>query len=97
MVDRDERRQFIRMQTQCKMTFRFPRSSEMFSADCHNLSGAGVMFTTEHPIDPGMALEIRICPDNHVTLPLEALVEVLRVEDKHGEYEIAAEIKGIKS
>ncbi len=97
MLEQDERRRFIRMQTQCKMTFRIPQSTETFPATCQNLSGAGVMFTTDHPVDPGMALEITICPANNVTPPLEALVEVLRVEDKDGEYEVAAEIKGIKS
>ncbi len=96
MLEPGERRQFIRMQTQCKMTYRFPHSTEMFTATCHNLSGAGVMFTTDRPIEPGRALEIRISPANNVTPPLEALVEVLRVEDNDGEYEIAAEIKGIK-
>lgn len=97
MVKHEERRRFIRMQTQCKMTFRFPQSDEEFFATCQNLSGAGVMFTTARPVEPGRALEIRIEPANAVTPPLEAFVEVLRVEEKDGEYAVAAEIKGIKN
>lgn len=92
-----ERRRFIRMQTRCKMTYRFPQSTETFEAICQNLSGAGLLFTTYYPIEPGKALEIRIAPANPVTPPLEAFVEVLRVEERDGEYEVAAEIKGIKS
>lgn len=92
-----ERRQFIRMQTRCKMTYRFPQSTETFEATCQDLSGAGIKFTTCRPIDLGKALEIRIAPANPVTPPLEAFVEVLRVEEQDGEYEVAAAIKGIKS
>ncbi len=97
MLEHEERRRFIRMQTQCKMTFRFPQSDEEYSATCRNLSGAGVMFTADRPVEPGRTLEIRIEPVNAVTPPLEAFVEVLRVEERDGEYAIAAEIKGIKS
>lgn len=98
MLEHDgERRRFIRMQTRCKMVYRFPQSTETFDATCQNLSGAGLMFTTSHPIDPGKALEIKIVPANPVTPPLEAFVEVLRVEERDGEYEVAAAIKGIKS
>ncbi len=97
MGDKAERRRFIRTQTQCKMTFRIPQSTETFPATCHNLSGAGVMFTSRHPPGHGVALEIRICPESKAAPPLEALVEVLRVGEKAGFYEIAAEIKGIKS
>ncbi|WP_022950005.1 PilZ domain-containing protein [Methylohalobius crimeensis] len=97
MLERQgERRRFIRMQARCKMTYRFPQSPETFEATCHNLSGAGVMFTSSRPIEPGNALEIKITPVTSATPPLEAFVEVLRVEERDGEYEIAAEIKGIK-
>ena len=97
MLEHGERRQFIRMQTECKMTCRLAQSDETFTATCHNLSGAGVFFSTDRAIEPGRALEIKICPANKVTPPLEALVEVLRVEEKEDGYEVAAEIKGIKS
>ncbi|MCX8048308.1 MAG: PilZ domain-containing protein [Methylohalobius sp.] len=98
MLENDaERRRFIRMQTGCKMTYRFPQSAEVFEATCQNLSGAGLLFTTSHPVEPGKALEIRIAPVNPVTPPLEAFVEVLRVGERDGEYEVAAVIKGIKS
>ncbi len=97
MLEQEERRRFIRMQARCKMRYRFPHDDEEFTATCHNLSGAGVMFTTDRPVEVGKALEIRIEPDNAVTPPLEAFVEVLRVEERDGEYAVAAEIKGIKN
>lgn len=97
MLEQDERRQFIRMQTQCKIIYRIVQSTETYVAKCSNLSGAGVMFTTDQPIESGRALEITICPANDVIPPLEALVEVLRVRKMDGEYEVAAAIKGIKS
>ncbi len=98
MLESDgERRRFIRMQAECKMTYRFPQSAEVFEATCQNLSGGGLLFITTHPLDPGKALEIRIAPANPVTPPLEAFVEVMRVEERDGKYEVAATIKGIKS
>ncbi|BCX88466.1 hypothetical protein MIN45_P0835 [Methylomarinovum tepidoasis] len=96
MLDHGERRRFIRMEARCKMRCRIPQSDEEFTATCHNLSGAGVMFTTDRPVEVGKALEIRIEPESAVTPPLEAFVEVLRVEKRDGEYAVAAEIKGIK-
>ncbi len=98
MMDHKERRRFMRMETECKMTYRLPQSDEVYSGVCHNLSGAGLLFSTDRPLEPGKALEINICPASNVTPPLEAFVEVLRVEEKtQGNYEVAAEIKAIKS
>ncbi|GAB6068732.1 hypothetical protein JCM13664_20530 [Methylothermus subterraneus] len=79
------------------MTYRFPQSAEVFEATCQNLSGGGISFVSPRPIEIGKALEIKIAPANPITPPLEAFVEVLRVEERDGEYEVAAAIKGIKS
>ncbi len=98
MLESDsERRRFIRMQAGCKMTYRFPQSAEVFEATCQNLSGGGILFVTASPLTPGAALDIRIASANQAVPPLEAFVEVLRVEERDGKYEVAAEIKGIKS
>jgi hypothetical protein len=98
MLESDsERRRFIRMQAGCKMTYRFPQSAEVFEATCQNLSGGGLLFVTTSPLSEGAALEIKIAPPNPVVPPLEAFVEVLRVEERDGKYEVAAAIKGIKS
>lgn len=98
MLEQGERRKFVRMETECKMSYRFPQAEQSHESVCHNLSGAGLMFTANHDMDPGQALEIKISPANEVTPPLEAFVEVLRCSDLGaGQYQVAAQIKAIKS
>jgi len=97
MLDNSESRQFIRMDVSCEMTYKFPDSDQLFIGKCLNLSGSGVLFTSEKSIDSGIALEVTISPDNALTPPMKAYVEVIRSKEiEPGLYEVATEIKGIK-
>lgn len=97
MLDFDEKRNFIRMETNCKMTFKFPDSEQVYEGICLNLSGAGVLFKADQDITLGRALESQIIPENKITPPLDAFVEVIRnTPIADGRYKIAAVIKGIK-
>ncbi len=79
------------------MIFKFVDSDRQHIGTCVNLSGAGIFFKSETQITQGKAIEITIQPENNITPPLNAFVEILRVsEDKSGVYEIAGSIKGIK-
>ncbi len=98
MCEYTEKREFIRMNADCNMTFRFVDSDQQHIGKCINLSGAGIFFKTEKLISPGKAIEITFQPENNITQPLNAFVEVLRVSGDHnGTYEIAGSIKGIKA
>jgi len=97
MLQHSEQRNFIRMDIQCEMTYRYPDSPQIYVAVCKNLSGSGVLFTAAQAIEVGAALEIKLAPTNALTPPMKALVEVLRCRpatDGDG-FDIAAEIKAI--
>ncbi len=97
MLDNSESRQFIRMDVSCAMTYKFPDSEQLLVGQCVNLSGSGILFTSEKAIDSGIALEVTIAPDNLLTPPMKAYVEVIRSKAiEPGLYEVATEIKGIK-
>ena len=44
MLEQGEKRTYIRMETNCKMTYKFPESEQIHEATCINLSGAGILF-----------------------------------------------------
>ncbi|WP_174483180.1 PilZ domain-containing protein [methanotrophic endosymbiont of Bathymodiolus puteoserpentis (Logatchev)] len=98
MLDHSESRAFIRMDVSCEMTYKFPDSDQSFVGTCLNLSGSGVLFTTDQALKAGAALEVTISPENSLTPPMKAYVEVIRCKDvEPGVYEVATEIKGIRA
>ncbi|MBM3202639.1 PilZ domain-containing protein [Candidatus Woesearchaeota archaeon] len=98
MLVSDEKRDFIRMQSYCKMQFRMAGSENFMTAYCKNISGSGILFLSDLPLEPGKAAEVFIDPENRITPPLTAYIEIIRCESIHDrEYEIAGSIKGIKS
>jgi len=97
MLDRGEARNFIRMETVCDINYKFPDSTNSFMGKSINISGSGILFTTTQFIDSGIALEVKVIPEKSLTPPMVAYVEVIRSKEiKPGEFEVAAEIKGIK-
>ena len=97
MLDHSESRQFIRMDVSCEITYKFPDSGELYVGECLNISGSGILFKSPRSIEGGVALEITISPDNVLTPPMKAYVEVIRSKEiEPGMYEVATEIKGIK-
>lgn len=97
MLDQNERRKYVRMEIACKLIYKFPGAEGEFAGKCANISGAGILFAGSEPVEPGLALEIRISPDNTLKLVLQAFAEVLRcTQIAPQRYEIACEIKGIK-
>lgn len=97
MLEHNEKRDFIRMDTNCKMKFKKPGAGSFSDGTCLDLSGAGIRFESSQEVEVGKALEICITPEREVTPPLEALIEVIRCEPLgETKWEIAASIKGIK-
>jgi len=98
MLENDEKRDFIRMQADCKMTFRLADTDVVHEGTCVNISGSGILFEADTPVDVGKALEISLHPQNKITPPLTAYIETIRcTESEAGRYRIAGAIKGIKS
>jgi len=92
--DYSEKRNFIRMRTNSKITYRKVGSNETFEGLCINLSAAGVLFTSSHRFQPGTMVEINITPERAVVDPLDATIKVVRTQhDNQGMFAIAGEIK----
>jgi hypothetical protein len=97
MLDQNERRKYARMEISCKLTYKFPGAERVFTGECLNIGGAGIVFAGGEAVEPGVALEIGIPPDNALHLALQAFAEVLHcTRSASDRYEIACEIKGIK-
>jgi len=97
MLGYDEKRNYIRMEVDCGVTYRLVDSDELHHGYCSSISGAGVSFIADRFIDPGKAMEINIIPQNSLTPPMTAFIEVIRsTEQDDGRYEVAATIKSIK-
>jgi len=97
VLEYDEKRNYIRMDIDCDMTFRATDSDQFYQGHCTSLSGSGVAFVAEEMFEVGKGLEINIVPKSSVTPPMTAYVEVVRSRPlESGQYEIAAMIKSIK-
>lgn len=93
--DYDEKRDFVRVEVDCDVFYNEQDSDEKYHGRVKNLSGRGMMFTSEIGIPAETLLEVRIAPENDLTSPLHALVRVVRLaRQRHGTgYEIGAVIK----
>ena len=97
MLGYDEKRNYIRMSVDCSITYKLAASDQVYNGRCTTLSGAGISFISREEIEPGKGLEINVIPENNVTPPMTAYIEVVRSSGlENGEYEIAATIKNIK-
>jgi hypothetical protein len=97
MLEYDEKRNYIRMDIDCDITYRLADSDEVHHGRCSSISGAGVSFIADQSFDSGKAMEINVIPKNTVTPSMIAFIEVIRsTQLGDGNYEIAATIKSIK-
>jgi len=97
MLGYDEKRNYIRMEIDCAVTYRLADSDEVHHGHCSSISGAGVSFIADRFFDLGKAMEINVIPQNSLTPPMTAFVEVIRcTQQDDGSYEVAATIKSIK-
>ena len=94
----DEKRDFIRIDIDCKIEFRKTDSNdEVITGQILNLSGRGMMFISDVELEKNNIFEINIKPSNALTPSLHANVKVVRVvQQRHSSgYEIGAVIKEI--
>ena len=94
----DEKRDFIRIDIDCDITYKIPGSTEEESiGKVANLSGRGMMFISDSELEKNSVLEININPENILTPSLHANVKVVRVvKQRHADgYEVGAVIKEI--
>lgn len=95
MLENNNKRKFQRIETDCNLSYRPVNADQTHQGRCLNLSGSGLLFFGPASVEIGHALEVSVLPDNRLTPPLNALVEVIRCAPETDGYEIAANIKGI--
>lgn len=82
MVDSAEQRNFPRMTISGKVTVHVLEEDVIFTASARNLSASGLSFNCAKQLHKGDELEISIAPGKEgATLPLHAVVEVVRVDE----------------
>ena len=97
MLSHDERRDYIRMDVNCDITYKLANSNDVKTGTCTTLSGAGVSFIADQAFELGLAMEVSIIPKTSITPPMTAYIEVVRCTPRDdNQYEIAASIKSIK-
>jgi PilZ domain len=97
MLTHDEKRNYTRMHIDCNIHYKLAGSNVVHKGHCTSISGSGISFTTDSPISQGKAIEINVVPNNSITPPMIAFIEVVRItRQANDNYEIAATIKSIK-
>lgn len=97
MLEYDEKRNYIRMNVDCELTYKLADAKQLHTGTCTSISGSGVSFTAEKAFEPGKAMEVNIMPKNNITPSMTAFIEVVRTSElEDGKFEIAATIKSIK-
>ncbi|TQV71435.1 PilZ domain-containing protein [Aliikangiella marina] len=92
----EEKRNFIRMFVDAKVTITDPETGQVFQGDSKNLSGDGVMFITDQKFNENQMLSVDIRSEQSKLAPLTAKFEVKRVIDLgEGKYEIAGTINSV--
>jgi hypothetical protein len=97
MIDYAEKRDFLRMPIDCELSFSEAGSTKLYQGNVINLSSKGILFTSNEKFDEGSTLDIILTPSNSMTPPMQAEVIVTRVSSNEVLFEIACEIKEIKS
>lgn len=95
----DEKRDFIRVPVQCEVALETVDTGKRFVAEGRNLSGNGVLFLTDEPLQPGDRLNLHIEASQVLTSVLDATIEVVRVEALGSEsrYAVGSSICAINS
>ena len=97
MLEYDEKRDYIRMEVDCDITYKLADADTFKTGRCISLSGAGLSFIAETAYDPGLAMEVNVIPKSSVTPSMTAFIEVVRsVPQDDGSFEVAASIKSLK-
>ena len=79
------------------MSFRLAGEDRTREGFCINISGSGVLFEADDPLQLGTAVEVFLVPQKKIVAPLTAFIEVVRcTRTDTGYYRIAGAIKGIK-
>ena len=92
MLDRNDKRNFIRMDIECPASFTVEGGDGNVGAIVKNLSGGGVLMWLEQPVEPDTVLFVELRPPSSITPPMKARMKVLRcnpVEEAERQFAVA--------
>lgn len=94
--DYEEKRDFIRMALECPVNFSVQGETTNHEAVVRDLSGSGLCIISPREVGMGSLLRVRVMPATAAIPPLEAEVEVVRVQPGGGSsYELGVAIRKI--
>lgn len=96
-----ERRAFKRLPADTEVIIRPLTGSARDTARSKNLSGGGILLSSDRAYQPGTLLEVEVLTKTHRRFarqfaPLTAKVRVVRVEGKAPPYDVAAEFVDVE-
>lgn len=80
MVDSSDKRDFKRMTVDCAVKFKSLESEHLYDGVAKDLSASGIALYSQQSFSVGDKLEVFVRPDKQVVPPLDAVVEVMRVD-----------------
>ena len=95
----DDSRHIPRIAIECPMTYHDVDSNDIGNGMARNVSNSGILFTTMEKLTEGAVKEVHIRPPENEAPPLNAIIQIVRVnEDEQvpGQFRIAGMIKAIK-
>jgi len=98
-VDKDyeEKRNFIRMFVDARVTITDPETGQTFHGDSKNLSGDGVMFITDQEFMENQLLNVDIRSEQSKLAPLKAQFVVKRIEKlENNQFEVGGTISSVQ-
>lgn len=91
--DYNEKRIFCRLPVAAELTYTIRGDNNTYIGQCINLSHAGIQFETNTQLYKGTSLEITIDTKSDKFRPMNAVVEIIRVELlESNKYKIAGKI-----
>lgn len=95
--DYEEKRNFIRMFVDAKVTITDPLTGNTCEGESKNLSGDGVLFITSQKFQENQTLEVDIRSEQSKLAPLKAQFSVKRIKElSDDKFEVAGTINDVK-
>ncbi len=76
----DEKRLFCRIPVNADINFSIPDDTNEHIGQCINLSHSGILFDTEYGLSEGQTLKVFIDTKSEKFQPMNATIQVIRVE-----------------
>jgi len=93
MPDTEDKRGFLRLPIDCKLSYSVVGGNHQFEGKVINLSSTGILFASSEAIEVGNLITLVITTSQTNTPPMHATVKVERVTNNQGHYEIACTIR----